>query len=102
MKTSSSKHIIKICTSCSCEKRFSNETIKAAEQTLGLKIGEENEHFSLQKTGCLSHCEEGPNVFIGKIKNSDYNAPLNAFELDGKVHTNILPHKFKALIQDLS
>lgn len=92
-------HIIKICTGASCWQNFANENLKKAEEVLGIKAGETTKDgkFRLEKTGCLSHCEDGPNVlFIHQ------NGPLSLVMMDGKVENNMLPHHFEKKLRALT
>ncbi len=81
---------IKICTACDCSQRFSDETVKKAESMLKIKVGESTPdgRFRLEKTGCLSHCERGPNVYFGT-------------ELEGHVENGMLPHRFEKKLNSL-
>ena len=85
-------HIIKICDHCTCRTRFSGESIKRAEKVLGIKLGETTEDgkFRLEKTGCLSHCEEGPNVMFCKA-----DSPLSNLMMQGEVKTRMLPDQLE-------
>ena len=99
-------HIIKVCTGCSCEKRFAEETLKAAEEALGIKAGESTPdgQFKLEKTGCLSHCSSGPSIFLGKNENSNKRSTENAADavlIDGEVISGMLPHRLQKKIKEL-
>ncbi len=91
-------HIIKVCTGCSCDKNFSAESIQKAEHVLDIKVGETTKdgQFRLEKTGCLSHCELGPNVLFCKA-----DGPLSAVMIDGEVKNNMLPHRLEAELKSL-
>jgi len=91
-------HIIKVCTGCSCERNFGNDTLKKAELILGIKVGETTSdgQFRLEKTGCLSQCEKAPNVMFCKA-----NGPLSAVMIDGKLETNMLPHRLAKKLEEL-
>lgn len=91
-------HIIKVCTACSCEKYFSADVLKRAEKVLGIKAGESTPdgQFRLEKTGCLSHCEEAPNVLFCQA-----DGPLSAVMMDGEVKTNCLPNKLEKELKAL-
>lgn len=91
-------HIIKVCTGCSCEKKFGNETLKRAEKALGIKVGETTSdgQFRLEKTGCLSHCELGPNVMFCKT-----DGPLSVLMNDGEVKNKQLPNRIEQEITRL-
>lgn len=91
-------HIIKVCTGCSCSKNFSEESLKRAEDFLEIKAGETTADgkFRLEKTGCLSNCEQGPNVLFCKA-----DGPLSALMIDGEVHNNMLPHRLKKKLEEL-
>ena len=92
-------HIIKICMGSSCRQNFAEENLAMAEKTLGIKAGETGADgkFRLEKTGCLSHCEDGPNVFF-----SSQNGPLSLVMTDGKVENNMLPHHFEKKLNALA
>lgn len=85
-------HIIKVCTSCSCEKNFSAAVIKRAEKVLNIKVGQTTPdgQFRLEKTGCLGQCEKAPNVLFCKA-----DGPLSAVMIDGEVKTNLLPNRLE-------
>jgi NADH:ubiquinone oxidoreductase subunit E len=85
-------HIIKVCGSCTCKVRFADASIKRAEQVLGIRVGQTTEDgkFRLEKTGCLSHCEEGPNVMFCKA-----DSPLASIMVDGEVKHGMLPDKLE-------
>ncbi len=91
-------HIIKICMGSSCRLNFAEENLALAEKTLGIKAGEisADGKFRLEKTGCLSHCEDGPNVFFGA-----HNGPLSLVMTEGKVENNMLPHRFEEKLNAL-
>lgn len=91
-------HIIKICMGTSCWQNFAKENLELAEKTLGIKAGETSPDgkFRLEKTGCLSHCEEAPNVFF-----SQQNGPLSMIMTDGKVEKNVLSHRFQEKLKKL-
>ncbi len=82
--------LIKICTSCDCTQRFSDETVKKAEDMLKIKAGQTTPdgRFRLEKTGCLSHCDHGPNVYFGT-------------ELEGHVENGMLPHRLEKTLNKL-
>ncbi len=91
-------HTIKICMGGSCRRNFAEENVAKAEEILGIKAGETTTdgQFRLEKTGCLSHCEEGPNVFF-----SQHSGPLSLVIMDGKVENHMLPHRFEAKLKEL-
>ncbi len=81
---------IKICTGCDCSKRFSDETVKKAESVLKIKAGQSTPdgRFKLEKTGCLSHCELGPNVYFEN-------------KGEGHVEHGMLPHRIEKKLTSL-
>ena len=91
-------HIIKVCTGCACERNYGNEVLKRAEKLLGIKVGETTEdgQFRLEKTGCLSHCDQAPNVLFGKQA-----SPLTIIMNDGEVKHRLLPNKLEKEINKL-
>ena len=92
------KHSIKVCTACSCTKRFAEDSLAAAANELGINVGETTEEhgIKLEKTGCLSHCEKGPNVLFTRFDEASGEA------LDGEVKTGMLPSKLVAEIKQLN
>lgn len=90
-------HIIKICTGTLCCQNFAEENLRMAEKILDIKAGETTPDgkFRLEKTGCLSHCEEGPNVLFAQ------GGPLSFVMTDGKVERNMLPHRFEERLKQL-
>lgn len=88
--------IIKVCTHCSCEKAFANESLKAAEKTLGIKVGETTKdgRFRLEKSGCLGQCSKAPNVMFCS------DTPLDNMMNQGELHTGMLPPRFKKLLRE--
>lgn len=91
--------VIKICQSGSCRANYGEATLKKAEETLGIKAGENTADgkLRLETCGCLSNCEYGPNVFIGTYEES----PLSLFMKDGKVENHMLPRQMEARIREL-
>ena len=98
-------HIIKICMGSSCRLNFAEENLALAEKTLGIKAGEisADGKFRLEKTGCLSHCEDGPNVFFchSPKVSLQISSPLSLVMTDGKVENNMLPHRFEEKLNAL-
>jgi NADH:ubiquinone oxidoreductase subunit E len=91
-------HIIKICTAATCCQNFALDNVAMAEKMLGIQAGETTPDgkFRLEKVGCLSHCELGPNVMFLK-----QNSPLAMVMLDGKVETGMRPNRFKEALENL-
>lgn len=91
-------HIIKVCCGCSCAANFGLDNLKKAEEILGIKAGETTEDgkFRLEKAGCMSNCENAPNVMFCKP-----NGPLATIMLDGKIEENLLPNKFAKMLKEL-
>lgn len=96
-------HIIKICCGGTCTLNYSFDTLEKAEKMLGIKAGETTPDgkFRLEKTGCLSHCELGPNVLF-----MQQSSPLSMVLTEGKVENRMRPlqfeEKLKALIEEES
>ncbi|MEK9159218.1 MAG: NAD(P)H-dependent oxidoreductase subunit E [Patescibacteria group bacterium] len=90
--------IIKVCCGGTCTLNFSFDTVEKAEKMLGIKAGESTPDgkFRLEKTGCLSHCELGPNVLF-----MQQNSPLTLIMNDGKVENKMRPRQFEAKLQEL-
>lgn len=90
-------HIIKICTGYLCSQNFAEENLCIAEKILGIRAGESTPDgkFRLEKTACLSHCEEGPNVLFAQ------GGPLSLVMTDGEVERNMLPHRFEEKLKQL-
>jgi len=91
-------HLIKVCQGGSCRRNFGEDSLARAEKVLGVKADgtTEDGQFRLEKCGCLSHCENGPNVFFAAV-----NSPLAAIMVDGIVENNMLPHKLEAKLNAL-
>lgn len=91
-------HLIKVCQSGSCRRNFAEDSLKRAEQTLGIKAGETTPDgkFRLEVCNCLSNCEVGPNVLFAAV-----NSPLAAVLVDGHVENNMLPARLEAKIKSL-
>ena len=91
-------HIIKICCGGTCTLNFSFDTVAKAEKMLGIKAGETTPDgkFRLEKTGCLSHCELGPNVLF-----MQQSSPLTMIMQDGKVENGMRPQRFEAKLKTL-
>ena len=91
-------HIIKICCGGTCTMNFSFDTVAKAEKMLGIKAGETTPDgkFRLEKTGCLSHCEDGPNVLF-----MEQNSPLSMVMMDGKVENRMRPQRFEEKLKEL-
>lgn len=91
-------HIIKVCQGGSCRRNYAEESLKKAEQTLGIRAGEQTQdgEFLLETCGCLTNCENGPNVFIGT-----QNSPLSGLMLDGTVENHMTPKRIAEKIQEL-
>lgn len=86
-------HIIKVCCGCSCAANFGLENLKKAEEILGIKAGETSSDgkFRLEKAGCMSNCENAPNVMFCKP----------SIMLDGKIEQNLLPNRFAQILTEL-
>lgn len=91
-------HIIKVCVGCSCAANFAQENLLTAEKILGIKAGETSADgkFRLEKAGCMSNCENAPNVMFCKP-----DGPLATIMLDGKIEENILPNKLAKKLKEL-
>ncbi|MBT4385022.1 hypothetical protein HOD30_04725 [Candidatus Peregrinibacteria bacterium] len=91
-------HIIKVCTGGSCEKNFGSEVLKRAEKVLDINVGETTKDgkFRLEKTGCLSQCENAPNVMFCKGTNPQPEV-INHCE----VKTKLLPPRLEAELTHL-
>lgn len=92
-------HVIKICMGSACAQNYGPDVLKRAEQLLGIKAGENTPdgNFRLEKTSCLSQCENAPNVAF--IKN---NGPLSLVMMDGQIETNMLPNRFEEKLKKLT
>ena len=55
---------IRVCRGTACHSGGNAELVKALEQATGLKLGEENEQFSLGWVECLGQCQAAPNLLI--------------------------------------
>ncbi len=90
--------VIKICTAASCTQRFSLDSLAKAEKILGIKAGETTPDgkFRLEKVGCLSHCELGPNVLF-----LNQTSPLAMVMTDIKVENGMTPGRFEEKLQEL-
>lgn len=60
------KYVIKVCNSPYCHFQQEKTIINALESILGIKIGETTKDrlFTLEKTGCLGACHQGPALMI--------------------------------------
>ncbi|QQR55279.1 NAD(P)H-dependent oxidoreductase subunit E [Candidatus Peregrinibacteria bacterium] len=91
--------VIKICQAGSCQRNFATNTLKKAEETLGIKAGENTPDgkLRLETCGCLSNCDFGPNVYIGTYEES----PLSLFLKDGKVENHMTPSRIEKRLHEL-
>ncbi len=55
---------IRVCRGTACHSGGNAELVKALEAATGVKLGEENEQFSLGWVECLGQCQAAPNVLI--------------------------------------
>lgn len=88
--------VIKVCVGCACAKNFGEDNLKRAEKILGIKAGETTPdgRFKLEKSGCLGHCSEAPNVLF--CSESAMGSIIN----DGEFHNKMLPHRFEKLLHN--
>lgn len=91
-------HIIKVCCGGTCTLNFSFDTVEKAEKMLGIKVGgtTPDGKFRLEKTGCLSHCELGPNVLF-----MQQASPLSMVLNEGKVENRMRPKQFEEKLREL-
>lgn len=77
---------------------YSFDTVEKAQKMLGIKAGETTADgkFRLEKTGCLSHCELGPNVLF-----MQQNSPLTLIMNEGKVEYGMRPKQFEQKLQEI-
>lgn len=70
------KHVIEICTTTPCWLRGSNEVVRAAENALGIKMGETTTdgEFTLLEIECAGACVNAPVAAIHKKYYEDLNA----------------------------
>jgi NADH-quinone oxidoreductase subunit E len=72
---------IRVCRGTACHSGGNAELVKALEQATGLKLGEENEQFSLGWVECLGQCQAAPNLLV-----------------NGKLYPNVNPAKIPELL----
>jgi|GEM_PF-1755779 len=91
-------HLIKVCQSGSCRRNFAEDSLKRAETVLNIKAGESTPdgEFRLETCGCLSNCDDGPNVFI-----QSGTSPLMNILSDGHVENHMNPNALEAKIKSL-
>ena len=91
-------NIVKVCMGGSCRRAFSEDVLKKAESVLKIQAEEStpNGQFKLEKCGCLSLCEQAPNVFFGK-----QNSPLDQFLNTGTIQSHCYPSKLEAKLLEL-
>lgn len=91
-------HIIKVCLGCSCINKFGRENLAMAEKILGIKAGETSKDgkFRLEKAGCMSNCDNAPNLMFCKVK-----SPLAMVMMDGKVEEKCTPNKLEKKLKEL-
>lgn len=91
-------HLIKVCFGGSCQRNFAQATLTKAEEILEIRAGEitPDGAFQLEKCGCLSQCEQAPNVLF--MPNA---SPLSAVMLDGKVETHMFPNRLETKLLEL-
>lgn len=91
-------HLIKICQGGSCRRNFAEESLSKAERVLEIKAGETSSDgkFRLESCGCLSNCEDGPNVFIGTI-----GTPLSDILGNGSVENHMVPKRIEERLNEL-
>ena len=75
---------IQVCKTLSCELCGKAEIIKEIENTLGISVGEQNEHFKLSEVECLGACGGAPML-----------------SLNEQYHENLTPKSTKALLEGL-
>ena len=91
-------HIIKVCVGPSCMAKFGGESLKIAEKILEIKAGgtTTDGKFRLEKAGCMSNCDCGPNVMFCEV-----DSPLAMVMIDGKVEEKMQPNKFANKLKEL-
>jgi len=68
-------HVIEICTTTPCWLRGSDEVLKAAENELGIKVGETTKdgEFTLREVECAGACVNAPVCAVHKVYYEDLN-----------------------------
>jgi NADH:ubiquinone oxidoreductase subunit E len=91
-------HIIKVCQAGSCRRNFAEDSLKRAEKVLQIKAGESTPdgQFRLETCGCLSNCDDGPNVFI-----QSQGSPLMNIMGNGTIENHMRPDALEAKIKAL-
>lgn len=89
-KTSSSRKIIQICQNKDCCKNFPSKYDGGLPQTIKDLIPDQykedvnNGNLVIETTGCLSHCNRGPNVNVKKMGDKDGEKSERVFgSIDG-------------------
>ncbi|MGY8986385.1 MAG: NADH-quinone oxidoreductase subunit NuoE [Sphingomonadales bacterium] len=84
------KHVIEICTTTPCWLRGSDEVVKAAEDELGIKVGETTKdfEFTLREVECAGACVNAPvcsvhNVYYEDLTGDNLRQIIKDFK-DGK------------------
>jgi NADH:ubiquinone oxidoreductase subunit E len=77
---------------------FAADSLKRAEKVLQIKAGESTPdgEFHLEVCGCLSNCDDGPNVFFGT-----QGSPLLNLLNEGHVENHMRPDALEAKIKSL-
>jgi NADH-quinone oxidoreductase subunit E len=80
------KHKVSICTTMSCMLRGSDELVAAAEQRLGIKLGETTADgkITLCESQCLAACGNAP---MCQVNNEKYHLDLNKEKLMALIDT---------------
>ena len=71
------KHSLRICVGPTCGVNFSNDLLAEAEDR-------PRDDVTVERCGCLGHCEEGPNMM-----------------LNGAVHVDMTPDRLRAVLAAL-
>ena len=74
-------YVIRLCGSAPCGLNGAKATLKALEETLGIKVGETTPDgkFTLQTNDCLGICDKAPAVMV----NNEIYGPVHSEEVPG-------------------
>jgi NADH-quinone oxidoreductase subunit E len=83
---SAGRFVIEVCRSAPCHVAGANETVRALEQTLGIRMGEstDDKRYTLSYTECIGQCQASPAVLV-----------------NGKLYTDVTEDKVAGLLRQL-
>jgi NADH-quinone oxidoreductase subunit E len=61
------KNIIRICNSVCCHMKQISDIIKTIEEITGVKAGESNDKFTIEKVQCIGCCDTAPAMLLNGV-----------------------------------